>query len=28
MGSKHVLGTPFEKVETEPRGLNCKVAGE
>jgi hypothetical protein len=28
MGSKHVLGTPFQKVETEPPGLNCKVAGE
>ena len=28
MSSKHVLGTPFQKVETEPQGLNCKVAGE
>lgn len=28
VGSKQVLGTPFQKVETEPRGLNCKVAGE
>ncbi len=28
VGSKQVLGTPFQKVETEPRGLNCKVAGD
>ena len=28
MGSKQVLGTPYQKVETEPQGLNCKVAGE
>jgi hypothetical protein len=28
MGSKHTLGTPFQKVETEPEGLNCKVNGE
>jgi hypothetical protein len=24
--SKHTLGTPYEKVETEPQGMNCKVA--
>jgi hypothetical protein len=23
--SKHTLGTPYEKVETEPEGFNCKV---
>jgi hypothetical protein len=28
MSSKHTLGTPFQKVETEPQGLNCKVKGE
>jgi hypothetical protein len=28
LGAKKVLGTPFQKVETEPQGLNCKVAGE
>lgn len=28
VGAKKVLGTPFQKVETEPQGLNCKVAGE
>ncbi len=28
LGSKHVLGTPFQKIETEPPGLNCKVNGE
>jgi hypothetical protein len=28
MGSKHTLGTPYEKVMTEPEGFNCKVGGE
>jgi len=26
--SKHTLGTPFQKVETEPPGFNCKVKDE
>ena len=26
--AKHTLGTPFQKVETEPQGFNCKVKDE
>jgi hypothetical protein len=26
--SKHTLGTPYQKVETEPTNLNCKVKDE
>ena len=28
MNGKHTLGTPFQKVETEPQGFNCKVKDE
>ncbi len=28
VSAKHTLGTPFNKVVTEPAGLNCKVGGE
>ena len=28
MGGKKTLGTPFQKVETEPQGFNCKVKDE
>ena len=25
MGGKQTLGTPYQKIETEPQGMNCKV---
>jgi hypothetical protein len=28
MGGKKTLGTPYQKVETEPQGFNCKVKDE
>jgi hypothetical protein len=28
MGGKKTLGTPYQKVETEPQGMNCKVKDE